>query len=307
MSTAWVLVAGEVGAVLADALVSEAVASWADTAGLERVNDAALLVIADGQARLLVKGNGRVTMSNGSTVTSAVGDGWRTQSLNEVDGFVLSIGAPTDSAPRFRAVNGVFPAADVVVRRASDATFDSSDDTSWMQGETEVPVSDLLDATAAPGTPSKDARPLVPARACAVGHLNAPYAYDCRICGSTPLRDEVLDVPRPSLGRLRFSSGHVVEVDRPIVIGRAPSPHARTPQPPLLVSVPGADVSRNHVEVRPEDWTTLVIDLNSSNGTSVILPGRPPQRLRPQEPLQIIDGTEVGLTDSVSFRFEVSS
>ncbi len=304
---AWVLAAGELDPEVMEYLLStEGGGQVTDVGHLTQIKDAVVLVIDAGEAHLLVRGQGRVTKPDGSHVTADPGGEWRTETLTEVDALVLSIGTPTEQSPRYRAVSGVFPAADLVVRRVlGTPTGVIAEGVDGRPGPNVIDGA-LLEATAAPGTANSDDRPLVLARECSSGHLNAPYAYDCRICGGTPLLDEVREVPRPSLGRLKFSSGHVVEVDRPILIGRAPGAQARSPQAPLLVSVPGADVSRNHVEVRPEDWTALVVDLNSSNGTSVALPGRPQQRLRPQEPLQIIDGTEVFLTDAVTFRFEVS-
>lgn len=164
-------------------------------------------------------------------------------------------------------------------------------------------LSDLVAST--PDEPNIGAGPVVQAKRCERGHLNAPYAHDCRVCGTAGFSADLTDVRRPPLGRLEFSSGESVPVDRPVIVGRSPSAQLRGTQVPALVTVRGADVSRSHVEVRLEDWTVLVIDLNSANGTMVTLPGKPAQRLRPNEPLQIAPGTLVTLADDVHFRFVV--
>lgn len=143
---------------------------------------------------------------------------------------------------------------------------------------------------------------------CPTGHLNPPQSSDCRVCRQQVQDQEAHSFPRPPLGTLRFSTGSTVLLDRPVLIGRAPEVARVTgPELPHLVSVPSPDheISRNHVEVRLEGWHVLVADLNSTNGTTVTLPGAPPQRLHPGEATLIIPGTTVSLGDDVSFSLEV--
>jgi hypothetical protein len=66
---------------------------------------------------------------------------------------------------------------------------------------------------------------------------------------------EVLDIPASTHGRIRVSTGQVVELDRPVIIGRRPrSTRASGDNMPHLVAVdsPQQDISRNHLEIRPE-------------------------------------------------------
>lgn len=143
---------------------------------------------------------------------------------------------------------------------------------------------------------------------CPAGHLNPPQSTNCRVCQQKIQDQEALSVSRPPVGTLRLSTGEAILLDRPVLIGRAPEVARVTgPELPHLVSVPSPDheISRNHVEVRLEGWHVLVADLNSTNGTTVTLPGAPPQRLHPGEATLIIPGTTVSLSDAVSFSLEV--
>jgi hypothetical protein len=158
--------------------------------------------------------------------------------------------------------------------------------------------------SAVPGTGS-----VVPSSHCPQGHPNAPHAPDCRVCGS-PIVDRTIEpVAMPVLGRLCFSDGQVVAVDRPIVVGRQPRPQddSAASSPRLVtVSDPDQSVSRSHVAVQLEGWEVLVLDLGSMNGTVVHPPGRPPQVLRPGERCSIGPDTEIELGDHVVFRFEAT-
>jgi pSer/pThr/pTyr-binding forkhead associated (FHA) protein len=68
---------------------------------------------------------------------------------------------------------------------------------------------------------------------------------------------------------------------------------------PRLVTIEGdPDVSRSHVRVALEGDTVVVTDLRSRNGTSVVLPGKPPQLLRADEATPVIPGTVIDLGES---------
>jgi len=81
-----------------------------------------------------------------------------------------------------------------------------------------------------------------------------------------------------------------------LVIGRAPTARVVDGRTPRLVELDGdPDVSRSHVRVALEGDTVVVTDLRSRNGTNVVLPGKPPQLLRADEPTPVIPGTVVDL------------
>jgi pSer/pThr/pTyr-binding forkhead associated (FHA) protein len=91
-------------------------------------------------------------------------------------------------------------------------------------------------------------------------------------------------------------------------MGRSPSTDFVGEERPHVVKLPGGDgeISRTHLRVSLDGWHVLVTDLRSTNGTLVGLPGREPERLRPNEPLPIQPGTLVTLADGIDFRYEVA-
>ena len=108
-----------------------------------------------------------------------------------------------------------------------------------------------------------------------------------------------------------FSTGIVVPVERTLLIGRSPKAtgllsDGRSPELVQLPS-PGKDISRTHLEVRVEGWQVMAIDHNSANGTVVAMPGRPDQRLRPDEPFLLTPGATVRLADEVEFTMEANA
>lgn len=89
---------------------------------------------------------------------------------------------------------------------------------------------------------------------------------------------------------------------QPVIIGRSPSvSQVSGTELPRLVSIPGSqDISRNHARFAVEGGTVVVTDLHSRNGTSVALPGKPPQMLRKGEPTAVLPGTVVDLGGGIS-------
>jgi len=103
-------------------------------------------------------------------------------------------------------------------------------------------------------------------------------------------------------GWLELSTGDRVELDRPVVIGRRPRAVRVTGALPHLVAVPSPqqDISRSHLEVRREGDATLVIDLDTTNGTVLHRAGTVPVRLHPNDPTILIEGDVIDLGDGVT-------
>ena len=131
--------------------------------------------------------------------------------------------------------------------------------------------------------------------------------------GSEPIADHTLAPAQEEAGaepavagpvlQLSLSTGQQVELDRPVLIGRAPeSSRFGFGETPRLVTVPSPqqDISRTHVEIKLEGDSVLVTDLRSTNGTVVVLPGSPPRRLHPGESVPVPTGTLVDLGDGVT-------
>jgi FHA domain len=138
---------------------------------------------------------------------------------------------------------------------------------------------------------------------CQNGHANPPNSISCRVCGSPLARKVPQFVAGPVLAVLRASDGSTAKVDRPVLIGRAPSADRSSRQSPRLMTVasPNHDISRTHLEVAPQGWKVLVTDLNSTNGTVLVRPGAVDrQRLAPGEPVPAQVGSVIELGDGVS-------
>ena len=142
---------------------------------------------------------------------------------------------------------------------------------------------------------------------CPSGHANAPHSSTCRLCGQPIDVAEPVPVQRPVLARIRLSTGDVIDLDRPVVLGRAPyASRVAASELPRLVPVPSPnqDISRAHAQIRAADWQLVVTDLDSTNGTTVRPPGRAPQRLHPGQEIVVEPGWSVDLGDGISFVVE---
>ena len=145
--------------------------------------------------------------------------------------------------------------------------------------------------------------PMIMAVDCPYGHGNPPNAVGCRVCG-TPIAPQAPRlIGRPVLAVLHASDGGVAELDRPVLVGRAPDPSRSGSREPRLLTVqsPGHDISRTHVEIAPDGWQIVVTDLHSTNGTTLVRPGGyDQQRLAPGESVPVQLGSVLELGDGVS-------
>jgi hypothetical protein len=111
------------------------------------------------------------------------------------------------------------------------------------------------------------------------------------------------------VARLTFSSGEVVEVDRSVLVGRAPEARRfASGEQPQLVNVPSPhqEISSTHLEIRPgagaDQGSAVVTDLGSTNGTVLVQPGLPPEDLKPGIAVQLIPGAIIDLGDGVTIQ-----
>ncbi|WP_159708464.1 FHA domain-containing protein [Arthrobacter sp. 18067] len=188
----------------------------------------------------------------------------------------------------------------------------SVDEDSDHDGQTimksSLPSSDEESAKAATASAQSPAPngPSVLARVCSQGHANPPTYPQCSVCG-TALAGDAEQVPRPRLGRMRLSTGELIDLDQSLIIGRQPSvSRVQGGTMPKLVQVesPGGDISRSHVEVRLEGWHVMLCDLKATNGTVLIREGQAPRRLAQNEMAILLDGDIAELGDDISLRFE---
>jgi hypothetical protein len=138
---------------------------------------------------------------------------------------------------------------------------------------------------------------------CPNGHASPPSATSCRVCGSPVGTQGPQFVANPVVAVLRASDGSSADLDRPVLIGRAPSADRSGSREARLMTVPSPnhDISRTHLEVAPDDWQIVVTDLNSTNGTILVRPGgRDRHELPPGEPVPVQVGSVIELGDGVS-------
>ena len=143
--------------------------------------------------------------------------------------------------------------------------------------------------------------------------------------GQTTVGTPVADFVRPQAGipgqelapavvahpvaKLIFSTGEVVDVDRVILVGRAPEARrfASSDQPHLVtVSSPNHEISSTHLEIRPgagaDHGMAVVTDMGSTNGTVLVQPGLPPEDLQAGIAVSLIPGAILDLGDGVTIQ-----
>ena len=124
-----------------------------------------------------------------------------------------------------------------------------------------------------------------------------------------PPEPEVPGATTGPVARLVFSTGETVEVDRAVLVGRAPeAARSASGEEPRLVTVasPHQEISSTHLEIRPgagaDHGTAVITDLGSTNGTVLVQPGLPPEDLQPGIAVQLVPGAVVDLGDGVSIQ-----
>jgi pSer/pThr/pTyr-binding forkhead associated (FHA) protein len=108
---------------------------------------------------------------------------------------------------------------------------------------------------------------------------------------------------------LAFSSGEQIDVDRAILIGRAPRARQHPSSvDPRLVTVPSPhqEISSTHLEVRPgagaDHGCAVVTDLGSTNGTVLVQPGLLPEDLLAGITVPLQPGAILDLGDGVTIQ-----
>ncbi len=135
---------------------------------------------------------------------------------------------------------------------------------------------------------------------------------DTQAGGVAPPEDEGHDHPEDTpVARLVFSSGEVVNVDRVLVVGRAPDAgRVGGEEQVRLVTVPSPhhEISSTHLEIRPgtgdDHGSAVVTDLGSTNGTVVVQPGLPAEDLQPGTAVRLIPGATIDLGEGVTILVE---
>ena len=145
---------------------------------------------------------------------------------------------------------------------------------------------------------------------CKNGHFNDPEARQCAVCGISigQLTKKRQLGKRPPLGVLVLSDGSVCQLDADYVIGREPtldSAVAEGRARPLRLMDASGVVSRMHARVELDGWQVFISDLNSANGTQILLPGeRNPTSLQPGVRTLLIAGTQIRLGGEYGLQYD---
>ena len=159
-------------------------------------------------------------------------------------------------------------------------------------------------ATIAP-RPEPQLQAQVWAEPCPRGHANARGSRMCRICSAPVDPSQPRLINPPVLACVRSNTGAVADLHIAVVVGRAPAAN-RAPEGAHLMRVPSpnSDISRSHLLVKPQDWSVIVTDLDSTNGTTVTPVGEPSFVLGGGQSVQVDFGTILDLGDGASLRIE---
>ena len=255
-----------------DALISD---------GLRELPGFVLVSESDADTKVVVRGpaTARFTTPDGEVeLAGSAATTWVEQSMTGVTGLVIELGGEGEG-PDLTVQNGL-----VRVSRVQEPPFQQVDGARHRRdlhsdadhdGLTRAGASDP-DQLAPPGIPGQPPAPDVVAR---------PVA------------------------RLVFSSGETVEVDRPVLVGRAPAAQAAaSSEQPRLVTVPSPqqEISSTHLEVRTgsgaDHGSAVVTDLGSTNGTVLVQPGLAPEDLQPGVAVQLLPGAILDLGDGVTIQ-----
>ncbi len=233
---------------------------------------------------------------------------WAERTLVGVSGGRITIGAATDQAD-LALVTGV--------ARVGAVQFGQHIDLGPPQLEPEPELGKPLSF----GAPDEDPTPTGEQPAVAAQSPSLGQEHDGHTTAGTPLEEvqrPVLGIPGQELApsvvsrpvaTLIFSTGDVVDVDRVILVGRAPdgSQLASSDQPQLVsVASPQHEISSTHLEIRPgagaDHGMAVVTDMGSTNGTVLVQPGLPPEDLRAGIAVSLIPGAILDLGDGVTIQ-----
>ncbi len=145
---------------------------------------------------------------------------------------------------------------------------------------------------------------------CKNGHFNDPEGRYCAICGIgmgqlTKIRQKG---KRPPLGVLILGDGSVCQLDADYVIGREPTLDTEVADGrarPLRLTGASGVVSRIHARVELDGWQVFISDLNSANGTQILLPGeRTPTSLQPGVRTALVPGAQIRLGGEYGLQYD---
>ena len=288
VGTLWALVDDGAGFdVVLDALISE---------GLRDLPGFVLVASVDGETKVVLRGEARAWFTTGDDTHEVAGTDvttWAERTFPDVTATRLVVGPEGDDG----AGEGSLPIDCGLVRVSEVQSPPAS-------SSAEVRTPPAPEPAPEP-EPEPDPEP-----------DPAPDPAPDDAAPDTASQPEVPPDPDPVTGevastvaRLVFSSGDNVEVDRAVLVGRAPEARRfSSGDQPRLVTVPSPaqEISSTHLEIRPgagaDHGSAVVTDLGSTNGTVLVQPGLPPEDLQAGIAVQLVPGATLDLGDGVTIQ-----
>ncbi|HEU4810826.1 MAG TPA: FHA domain-containing protein [Nocardioides sp.] len=288
--------------------------------GLRELPGFVLVSERDGETKVVLRGAARATFTTADESVELEGSSattWVERSLQDVTRMVVEVSGDSDAADLpigvgLVRISRIDQAAYDEEREQETATVLPGDDGAGAGDAPDDEVSGLVESTGSE-EPAGESEPvsmadlptgLMPA-------IDEDHDGLTRSGGVDPAPAEPREpgVASRPVARLSFSSGDAVDVDRAVVVGRAPEARrATSSDDPLLVTVPSPnlEISSTHLEVRPgagaDHGSAVVTDLGSTNGTVIVQPGLEPEELQPGVAVQLLPGAIIDLGDGVTIR-----
>ena len=299
--------------------------------GLRELPGFVLVSERDGETKVVLRGAARATfLADGETVEleGSRATTWVERSLRGVTRMTVQVADETDGPdhsitgglvrlarldeppyspePGGARVDGeASPVGDNV---ADEADVEPADDGAGAEDAPEDEVSSVVESTSleepageagAEGDDEDD-----PAQ-----HELPTEAVDIAALWPSPPPQASAAAAAVAVATLAFSTGESVDVDRAILVGRAPEPgrHPTAGQPRLVaVPSPNKEISSTHLEVRPgtgaDHGSAVVTDLGSTNGTVLVQPGLPPEDLLAGVTVPLQPGAILDVGDGVTIK-----
>lgn len=291
--------------------------------GLRELPGFVLVAERDGETKVVLRGAARATFTTDDETVELEGSSattWVERSLQGVTRMVVEVSGDSDAADL------PIGAGLVRISRIDQAAYDPeeeretaavlpADDGAGADDAPDDEVSGLVEATGSEepaGEPEPVSMEDVPTGlmpAIDEDHDGLTQSGGVDPSPPAPAESPAHAAAAQPVARLSFSSGDAVDVDRAVVVGRAPEARrATSPGEPRLVTVPShnQEISSTHLEIRPgsgaDHGSAVVTDLGSTNGTVLVQPGLEPEDLQPGVAVQLLPGAIIDLGDGVTIR-----
>ncbi len=284
--------------------------------GLRELRGFVLVSDSGGDVKLVIRGAGeaRLTTADGPVTISGDADStWVERHVPGVTGLRLSVTDADGDGDAYTLGSGLVRVSSVVQPAAEgEAEAEAEADTGPLVAPSDPDPEPYVGDPLTDQIPAQLMEPAAPA--------SGPAAYVPPVPPVVPPAEPEMPasppgahtaepaVPPTAVARLVFSNGEVVDVDRTVVVGRAPRLPGDGDDETRLVTVPSPhqEISSTHLEIRPgsgaDHGSAVVTDLGSTNGTLVVQPGLPAEDLQPGIGVQLLPGAIVDLGEGVTIQ-----